>query len=276
MRLFSLAFADETSRLSGFGTFLLAFGTVAAGLLDLIWRDFDPAHQPIQNLNIHILDRAPLACIAGVCLLLAGTGIFWQRTVRAAIWVAVIIYSAVGLFSIPRFYTMNHKYGFHVTIVLGVLGEMLQQLIVVAGCLVLHSRLGPNGSLASARSTWYIRTVFGLSSLLFGLSHFDNTQAIVHMIPGWMPFTPSFWVRLTGLCFSLAGLAILTGVLDAIAARLLASMLLIFEGILIPIFFNDPHMHQAWGGSAYNLAVAGSVFIYAASLTGDSAREAAD
>ena len=64
----------------------------------------------------------------------------------------------------------------------------------------------------------------------------------------------------------LAGLAILSGILNVLAARLLALMLLIFEVPLVPTIFGYPHVHQAWAASAYNLAVAGAVWIFAASL----------
>ena len=87
------------------------------------------------------------------------------------------------------------------------------------------------------------------------------------------PFGPSFWIKLSGICFVLAGIAILSGVLKNVAARLFAVMLLVFEVALVPIAVRFPHMHPAWGTNAYNLAVAGAVWIYAASLR-ESARQA--
>lgn len=44
------------------------------------------------------------------------------------------------------------------------------------------------------------------------------------MIPNWMPFGGAFWVVLTGVAFVLPGLAILSGILDVLAERLLALM----------------------------------------------------
>jgi hypothetical protein len=62
----------------------------------------------------------------------------------------------------------------------------------------------------------------------------------------------------------LAGLAILSGILDALAARLLALMLLIFSAlVLAPMVFAYPHNHIAWGGNAYNLAAVGAAWILA-------------
>jgi len=39
----------------------------------------------------------------------------------------------------------------------------------------------------------------------------------------------NFWAILTGTAFALAGIAILSGILDVLAARLLALMLLVFS-----------------------------------------------
>lgn len=56
---------------------------------------------------------------------------------------------------------------------------------------------------------------------------------------------------------------------NVLAARLLALISLLFEVALVPLLFGFPHVNQAWGASAYNLAVAGAVWIYAFSI-GDS------
>lgn len=162
---------------------------------------------------------------------------------------------------------MPHRYGFHVTLVLGVFGEVLQQFIVVAGCVVLYAYFAPPASRWTGKVPLFARWIFGLSGVLFGLAHFTNPKGPVHMIPHWMPFGGPFWILVSGIGFMLAGLAILSGILNLLAARLLVLMLLIFEVALVPILFGYPHLHQAWGASAYNLAVAGAVLIFAASIT---------
>jgi hypothetical protein len=47
------------------GIYLLAFATVVAGLFDLMWGDFDSAHQPIQAFGDHIPGREVMAYITG-------------------------------------------------------------------------------------------------------------------------------------------------------------------------------------------------------------------
>ena len=67
-----------------------------------------------------------------------------------------------------------------------------------------------------------------------------------------------------GIAFVLAGLAILSGILDVLAARLVALMLLVFSAlVLAPMIFAFPHDHVAWGGNAYNLTAVGAAWIVA-------------
>jgi uncharacterized membrane protein YphA (DoxX/SURF4 family) len=247
------------------GRYLLGWGTVAAGILDLAWRDFDPGHQPIDALGVTIPARAVFACIAGIWMIVSGAALVRERSAHWGALAAAILYSIVGLFSVPHFYSMPHKYGFHWTLIFGVIGEMLQQFIVVAACLLLLTN-GKGAGQWQSRSKLIARVVFGLSGVLFGLAHLDNTRGIAPMIPHWLPLDPSFCVQFTGVAFILAGIAILAGVQDVLAARLLALMLLLFEIILVPLPFQFPNVHQAWGATAYNLTVAGAVWIYATTI----------
>jgi hypothetical protein len=83
-----------------------------------------------------------------------------------------------------------------------------------------------------------------------------------------MPLGQEFWVIVTGICFVLAGLAILTGIQDVLAARLLALMFLTFNLLALPQFiFADPRNHAAWGGNAFNLALVAANWILADSIS---------
>jgi uncharacterized membrane protein len=246
------------------GVYLLGPATILAGILDLIWGDFDVGHQPIDALGFHIPGRAMLAYITGAWMILAGAAILWRRTARTGALATALIYCVFGMFSLPRFYTMSQKYGFHITLILGISGEVLQQFIVVVGGIILYASLASSVSSWTDKAPLIARWTFGLSGILFGLAHLINPKGPVHMIPQWMPFSGQFWILISGIGFMLAGFAILSGVLSVLAARLLGLMLLIFEVALVPLIFGYPHLHQAWGASAYNLAVAGSVWIFAA------------
>jgi uncharacterized membrane protein len=111
------------------------------------------------------------------------------------------------------------------------------------------------------------RWIFGLCSIVFGLAHLTDVAEDVIYVPKWMPLGGEFWVIVTGICFVLAGIAILSGILDVLAARLLALMLFVFSAVrLLPVIFVFLHRHDVWGGNAYNLAAVAAAWILADSI----------
>jgi uncharacterized membrane protein len=196
-------------------------------------------------------------------MILAGVAILWRRTVRPGALAAALVYLMFGVFWLPRFYTVPQILGFRFSLFIGLLAGMFTQLIVVAGGLIIYA------SVTSKPSSWVryvpsvVRWVFGLGSTLFGLAHLTSVQNTSQLVPKWMPFGSSFWVVLTGIAFLLAGLAILSGILNVLAAHLLAFMLLIFEVALVPLVISNPGAHIPWGANAYSLAAAGAVLIFA-------------
>jgi predicted tellurium resistance membrane protein TerC len=105
------------------------------------------------------------------------------------------------------------------------------------------------------------------------LAHLTDVQAVVPMVPKWLPWGREFWTVLTGIAFVLAGIAILSKMLDVLAARLLALMLLVFSALaLAPLIVAYPRDHGAWGGNEYNLAAVAAVWIFAESLASRDAQ----
>ena len=79
---------------------------------------------------------------------------------------------------------------------------------------------------------------------------------------------------LTGIAFFLAGSATCLGIMDVLAARLLALMLLLFEGLVeIPPIFIRLHNQGTWGAAVYNLTAIGACLIFAEFLTSRAERE---
>lgn len=88
-----------------------------------------------------------------------------------------------------------------------------------------------------------------------------------------MPFGGAVWAIVTGGCFVLAGIAILSGILDALGAWLLALMLLVFSALaLLPMILAFPRDQSSWGVNVYNLAAVGAALILAQRLAGVHAR----
>ena len=244
------------------GVYLFALATIAAGVFDLIWGEFEAAHQPIGALGDNIPGQKIFAYITAVWMIIAGAAILWRRTRRGGALGAALIYLVFGLFWLPRFYTAPRALGFRLTLIVGVLAGMFTQLMVVAGALVLFASF----SYWSYKSRTVARWVIGLAAVLFGLVHLTGVQGVAGMVPKWMPLGGSFWVILSGIAFLLAGLAILFGILNRLAAHLLALMIVLFEIILIPMAFANSGNHIAWGSNAYSLAAAGAVWIFASSI----------
>jgi hypothetical protein len=110
--------------------------------------------------------------------------------------------------------------------------------------------------------------MLGLPPILFGLFHFLGIRVFASIVPHWMRFG-YFWAGLTGIAFLLAGVAICSGIMDVLAARLLALMLLLFEGLVeIPPIFVRLHNQATWGAAVYNLVGIGACWIFAEYLAG--------
>ena len=249
------------------GLYLYAAGSIAAGILDLIWGGFEPAHQPIQALGDHIPFRAVLATIAGVWLIGGGVAILSRRLARAGALALAAIYLIFAMFWLPRFYTAIHFLGFTVPVVTGLLAGVGQQLILVAAAGIVHASVLRNDFASTGRAPLWVRWTFGLSSIAFGLGHLTGVPQVSAMVPKWMPLGGNVWAIMTGIAFVLAGIAMLSRILDVVAARLLALMLIVFSVlVLAPAPLARPHDHVAWGSNAYNLAAVGAVAIFAESL----------
>lgn len=237
------------------GRWLLGVASLAAGVFDAIWGEFEPAHQPIHALGDHIPGVTILAYLAAAWLIVGGAALLWRRTARIGAFALAIIYAAFAVFWLPRFVTAPRVLGAHAGVYIGVAAGVATQVMVVVAAMIIAERAG------EGRLT---RWTFGLCPIFFGLGHLTGIASVARMVPTWIPLGQAFWVVCTGIAFLLAGLGILSGTLDVLAARLLAAMLLVFSALaLIPLIVAAPHDHIAWGANAYNLAAAAACWIMA-------------
>src|SRR5512135_732195 len=95
-------------RVATIGIYIYALSTVAGGLFDLIWGEFEAAHQPIGALGDHIPGQTLLAYVTAIAMIAGGLALLWRRTARAGSLVTAFIYFAFALFWLPRFYTGPH------------------------------------------------------------------------------------------------------------------------------------------------------------------------
>jgi uncharacterized membrane protein len=245
------------------GVSVFGIASVASGILDLVWGEFESAHQPIQAWGDHIPGVTIFAYIAAVWLIAGGTAILWRRSLRFGAAALTILYGIFVLFPLPRLYTAPQFLGYRVAVYIGVVANVCQQIVLFVPAAVVWGSLAGQG-LLSRRAALVARWTFGFCSLAFGLGHLVAIETVVPMIPKWLPFGAVFWVVLTGIAFVLAGLAIVSGVMDVVAARLLGLMLLVFSALaLAPRIFASPHNHVSWGANAFNLTAVGAAWIIA-------------
>lgn len=253
------------------GVYAYGLGTIAAGIMDLWWHDFEPAHQPIQAFGDHIPGRELFAFIIAACMIVGGAGIVSRRSARIGAALVGSVYLLFAIFWLPRLYTAPHVLGLRTEVLVGVVGGVFQQLILVVPAVIIYSPVTAQHPSSFRKSTVLARWILGLGSVLFGwahLTHLTRVQVVAPMVPKWIPLGGEFWAPVTGVCFVSAGIAILLHIQDVLASRLLALMLFLFSVLVLPpLVLAFPHAHVTWGSNAYNLAAVGAVLIFADSIT---------
>jgi uncharacterized membrane protein len=245
------------------GVWIYGLATLITGILNIVWGDFEKSHQPIQALGEHVAGERVLAYIGGVWLAAAGIAILWRPTARIGAALSVGIYFIFALLWVPRLYVITHVLGFKIGVIVFGLGGIAAEMLFIAPAAFVYAADETSDpvwrKIASIAGRWML----GLPPITFALGHLINRSAYARFVPHWIPF-PSFWVVLTGIAFLVAGCAIVSGIQDVIAARLLALMLLVFEiTVEIPPVFAQPHSQIAWGGAVYNVTAIAACWIFA-------------
>jgi len=207
---------------SGVGRIALALILIGLALRGLWTGDFAG---PWQRIPIDKLPgRAAWAYATAAVELAGGLGLLWRRTALPASWVLLVFTSLWAvLLKLPAVVAMPAMEGTW----LG-LGEIT--VIVAAAWLLFLTRAQVEGDRAnppvSKPGVVGARTLFALSLLSIGFSHFFYTAETVAFVPAWLPY-PVFWAYLTGAGDIAACLGVLFGILPRLAASLEAAMLMV-------------------------------------------------
>lgn len=244
------------------GVWFFGLGTALTGILDVAWRAFDVSHQPIQSLR-NVPGQNILACVAGLWLVAAGFAVLWRRSAKIGAMASAAAYLFFVALWVFRYYAGIHALGWRIDVLLGVSFGLAQQLLLVAPAVILCVPVVSTDSMSQASATTAARWMLGLPPVVFGLLHLVGVRVFARIVPHWLP-SGVFWAVLTGIAFILAGVAICSGIRDVLAARLLALMLLLFEGLVeVPPVFVRLHNQATWGAATYNLAAIGACWIFA-------------
>ena len=243
------------------GVWLYGSATIATGLVNIVWLKFEASHQPIAALG-HLTSEPVLAVLSGIWLVAAGVALLRQQTAWIGALASALIYIAFALLWVSRYGAMTHALGVRFGLLVFCLGGAGMQLLLAAPAAILYALARP-GSLPEGRALAITRWILGVPVITFAMGHLINTRGYGRFVPHWVPFG-LFFVVLTGVAFLLAGCAILAGIRDVLAGRMLALMLFLFEFMVeIPPVVSNPRSQGAWGGAVYNLTAIGACWLFA-------------
>lgn len=247
----------------GSGWRVYGLGVVALAIVALTWGDF-VSGQPVPK---GFPDRAVLAYVAAVFMLVAGGAVAWRPS---AAWgaAAVAAYYALIVVVLMDGHVLLAHYDVYV-----VYENIAEQLAIAAGGLIVYAASAEIDAKLAARLTRLGQTAFGVCALVFGGAHFFYMNLTAPLVPKWLPPSQIFWGYATGIAHIAGGLAILTHVRARLAAILLtamyASFLLVLWG---PLLLADPASPGHWTESATTLALTSVAWVVADSLARSRAR----
>jgi len=241
------------------GRILLAIGVAALGVQSLLHADFVSSLQPVPS---SLPARRILACLIGIFLVIMAIGHLSKRHVRlAAIGLGAMTLLWLLVIHLPRLAVHPTSMGAWVV--------ACETAALCGAAWVLVGTLSPGGKAGSSRITAGAavvgRILFGLSLLLFGLSHFRYHDLVASLVPAWIPGR-LFWAYFTGAAHVAAGVSLLTNVMAPLAATLYGIMLGLFA-----LLVNGPravNLNQPaeWDSLFVAVALSGAAWIIAGCL----------
>jgi uncharacterized membrane protein len=250
------------SAASNFGLYYYGATAIVLGLIGLGWGDFATGW---QRVGPTVPFRTGLAYIAAVLEVAGGAALLWRRTARNGAVLLTMLYSIFTLVWVPKI-LQDVK-------VFDPWGNFFEELSLVIGGLVLCAALAPRDSALAGKEAQISRS-YGICVVSFAMGHITNLPAVASFIPKWIP-PQMFWAVTTTVCFVLAAVAILSGILAPLASRLLAVMITAFEILVwMPRLLARPHSHFEWAGNGICLVLAGAAWVVADSIAANARREA--
>jgi len=246
----------ENSRME-LGWRVYGLGVMALGLLGLALGDFVNGQPVAKNFP----DRMVLAYAAGALIFLAGAAIEWRRSVA---WGAAVL---TAYYTVVVIILMHGRPVIANYAVYGVYEDLAEQVGIAAAALIVYAGSAKIAAALAARLTLIGRVVFGLCALVWGGAHFKYMNMTAPLVPKWLPPSQVFWGYTTGVCFILAGIALVTGVKARLAAILLTMMIAVFAVLIhTPTLIADHKSIFNWNESAVNFALVGAAWVVANSL----------
>jgi uncharacterized membrane protein YphA (DoxX/SURF4 family) len=247
--------AKPNSITSNLGLYVYGGAAIFLGILGLVSGDFATTW---QNVGPNVPLRVPLAYLTACIELAGGSALLFPRTARAGALTLTIVYSVFTLLWVPSAFVNLGNYD--------PIGNVFEEFSLVAAGLVLYTIFSPAGSSMARRQPFFV-LLFGICPISFGIAHIIDMPGLLGWIPGWLPPTKMFWAYATTVGFFGAAVALLTGIMAPLAARLLTAEIVIFELLVwIPKLSAGPRTHFIWAGNAISLALAGASWVVSDSI----------
>jgi uncharacterized membrane protein YphA (DoxX/SURF4 family) len=257
-------------RRTGFGDSLFVAPVAGIAVLSLVYGNFVPLLDPIPGPKV-------LTYALGLLLLATSIGLLFERTfVPSAITIAMCATAWALVRTSPIVQTplnIGSWYGFC---------ESVSMLAGVWTLFALHRRHNHAGMLAPLTSHIALRVarcLFGVACIEYGIAHFAYAAYSLPFIPTWLPArVPLLYA--TGIFHAAAGAGLILGILPRLAARLEATMIILF-GVLVwlPSFFANPrpkwagNLQNQWSETIVTFLLAGVACLIAESLSSDASSD---
>jgi len=225
----------------GFGDAMFAGSLAALAVLSLVYGNFAP-----------ILDPFPwpkaLTFALGLVLLAACIGLLFGRTVGASA-IAIALFAAA--WALVRTSPVVHSpqsigswYGFCEGV--SVLAGVWTLYVIYRRC----EHAGTTAPLTGDTALRVARVLFGGACLVYGIAHFAYAAYSMPFVPTWLPARMPL-VYATGIFHAAAGVGLILGIQPRLAARLEATMIILF-GVLVWLPSLFAHPAPKWAGTPQN------------------------
>jgi uncharacterized membrane protein len=255
----------DSLRAMGPGHIMFAVAMSGVGVLALVYGDFALQWQPVPP---GLPGRQGIAYLVGMMSLAGGVGLLIKpMAARSALALTIVLLVTwvfpQALKAAPDPASVGSWVGF------------CETLAVLTGSWILWTSLAQAAGatpIIDSGGMRVARSLFGLSCVVFGVSHFVYAAFTASMIPHWISL-PLWFAYATGAGHIAAGLAITLSVRPRLAATLEALMMSSFVVLLhIPSLWTAPPPDWApsariqWTALFWASAIAGSAWIVARSL----------
>jgi uncharacterized membrane protein YphA (DoxX/SURF4 family) len=248
--------AKDRSIASNLGVYVYGGAAIFLGVLGMVSGDFATQW---QNVGPNVPLRVPLAYLTAILELGGGIALLAPRTARAGAVTLTIVYSVFTLIWVPGAFVNLGNFD--------PIGNVFEELSLVAAGLVLCATYSQAGSYLARHRPFFV-LLFGICPISFGIVHIKDMPGLLEMIPAWLPLSRMFWAYATTMGFFGAAVAILTGIMSPLAARLLTAEIVIFELLdWIPILYNGRSNHFNWAANAISIAIAGATWVVSDSIS---------